>query len=232
MAVFSAVEITRLFDAVDNALTNDAKGAALEALGKYLFESAEGVECCGQNILEGPRAQELDLAFWIDQRVSELYFLDAFLIVECKATASRVSSREVGWFVRKLQDHGAHAQPSGMRYSMTKLEGVGNGNNQADSSRGRGDVPRSLGVHHITRRCGGKASAQDFCAGFHKLALLRRLESAQEIAFHVEDGYDLVAGHNRDRYLRFHQVRGLNITRVVGNVVRHYYPASGSGGAA
>jgi hypothetical protein len=99
-----------------------------------------------------------------------------------------------------------NAQPSGMRYSMTKLEGVGNGNNQADSSRGRGDVPRSLGVHHITRRCGGKASAQDFCAGFHKLALLRRLESAQEIAFHVEDGYDLVAGHNRDRYLRFHQV--------------------------
>lgn len=108
MADLLAAEITRLLDAVDNAPTNDAKGAALEALGKYLFESAEGVECCGQNILEGARAQELDLAFWIDQRTSEFYFLDAFLIVECKATASRVSSREVGWFVRKLQDHGAH----------------------------------------------------------------------------------------------------------------------------
>jgi len=122
MPDFSRIDIAQLLDAVDGAPTNDAKGAALEALGRYLFETFEEVECRGQNILEGPRAQELDLVFWNDQRTSELYFLEALLIVECKATGSRVSSRDVGWFVRKLQDHGAHV---GILIALNGITGDG-----------------------------------------------------------------------------------------------------------
>src|SRR6476646_12147447 len=75
-----------------------------------------------------------------------------------------------------------------------------------------------LGVDQDSGRCPGKTSAHDFCACFHELALLRRLESGHEVTFHVEDGRDLIAGKNGDRYLRFHQVRGLNIARVIGNI--------------
>jgi hypothetical protein len=108
--------------AVDTAPNTDVKGAELESLARYLFERFEGVVCRGQNILEGPRAQELDLALWNETRTSELYFLEALLIVECKASATPVSSAGVGWFVRKLQDHGAH---SGILVALNGITGEG-----------------------------------------------------------------------------------------------------------
>jgi hypothetical protein len=107
MTRYSRRRINSILEDVDSAPNADAKGAALEELGKYLFEKVPGVECAGQNILDAPRAHELDLAFWNDQRLSILYFLDAVLIVECKASDNPVGSAEVGWFVRKLQDRGA-----------------------------------------------------------------------------------------------------------------------------
>lgn len=113
---------------VDVAPNADAKGDVLEALTRYIFERFDGVVCEGQNILEGPRAQELDLALWNDSRISELHFLEALLIVECKASVSPVSSADVGWFVRKLQDHGA-------RYGiLVALNGItGEGTSHAHS---------------------------------------------------------------------------------------------------
>jgi len=53
-------------------------------------------------------------------------------------------------------------------------------------------------MHHVSRHCAGKASAQDFCARVQKLALLSGFESSQEVAFHVEDGDDFVAGNDGD----------------------------------
>ena len=107
MAAYSKGRVAAMLAAVDDAPTADAKGDALEALARYIFEKVAGVVCSGMNILDGPRAHELDLSFWNDQRRSVLFFLDALLVVECKATAAPVGSAEVGWFVRKLQDRGA-----------------------------------------------------------------------------------------------------------------------------
>jgi hypothetical protein len=57
-----------------------------------------------------------------------LHFLDAVLIVECKATEARVGSADVGWFVRKLQDRGARAG------ILIALNGItGDGENSAHS---------------------------------------------------------------------------------------------------
>lgn len=107
MPRYSRARIRADLNAIDASQEAHGKGAALETLGRYLFEQFRGVECEDQNILEGPRAHELDLAFWNDQRRSEIYFLDALLVVECKATARPVTSADVGWFVRKLQTLGA-----------------------------------------------------------------------------------------------------------------------------
>jgi hypothetical protein len=107
MPAYLSSKIDALLAAVDGAATADAKGDALEDLSRYLFEGVEGVTCIGKNILDGRRAHELDLAFWIDQPRSLLHFLEAILIVECKATGNAVGSSEVSWFVRKLQVRGA-----------------------------------------------------------------------------------------------------------------------------
>jgi hypothetical protein len=108
MASYSRKRLDAMLLAIDQSETADAKGDALEILSTYLFEKLRGVSLLRRNILDAPRAHELDIAFWNDQPRSELAFLDAVLVVECKASDRPVGSEEVGWFVRKLQDRGAH----------------------------------------------------------------------------------------------------------------------------
>ena len=123
MARYSQRRIRTLLAAVDAARTNDARGDALEELGRYLMEKVGGVAFLRRNILDTFRAHELDLAFWNDQRTSLLHFVDAVLIVECKACAAPVGSDEVGWFIRKLQDRGAS---HGILIALNGLTGHGN----------------------------------------------------------------------------------------------------------
>jgi len=78
MARYSKTRIRAFLALVDGAPTNDAKGDALEELGKYLLGKFVGVEFLRRNLLDAPRAHELDLALWNDQRVSLLHFVDAF----------------------------------------------------------------------------------------------------------------------------------------------------------
>jgi hypothetical protein len=130
MAAYSRAKINAMLAAVDTATTADAKGAALEELSRYLFEKNKGVECVGQNILDAPRAHELDLAFWIDPHVSGLHFLEALLVVECKATEAPVGSAEVGWYVRKLQDRGAR---HGVLVALNGITGAADGAASAHS---------------------------------------------------------------------------------------------------
>lgn len=125
MARYSRDRVESILKQVDSAKTNDARGAALEELTKYLFERFPGVECTDQDILDATQSQELDLAFWNDQRMSALSFLDAVLVVECKASDNPVGSADVGWFVRKLQDRGAY---HGILVALNGVTGKGNRN--------------------------------------------------------------------------------------------------------
>lgn len=130
MSRYSQRLIRKLLDESDNAPNTDIKGDKLEELGRYLFASVPGVEFEEKNILDAPRAHELDLAFWNPQNLSPLSFLDATLIVECKNTGEPLGSMGVGWFVRKLQDHGA---ASAVLISLSGITGDADGNTSAYS---------------------------------------------------------------------------------------------------
>jgi len=90
----------------DTAATKNEKGKALEGLICYLFETIPGItlkECNSMNTFE---SEEIDIVFWNDYDPQGLPS-PAFpyvIFVECKNWSKKVSSSEVSWFDKKLQD--------------------------------------------------------------------------------------------------------------------------------
>lgn len=142
MARYSNAHIRQLLHESDTAATADLKGDKLEQLVKYLFERVPGVSFFEKNVLDGPRAHELDVVFINDQRTSPLYFLDFAIITECKNTANRLSSDGVGWFVTKLRARGA---TKGILISLSGITGVADGVSNAHS-----EVLDALNAHGIS----------------------------------------------------------------------------------
>lgn len=130
MAIYSQNTINRLLRESDNAPNSDVKGEKLEELVKYLFNKVPGVSFFEANTLDGVRAHELDVIFSNDLRKSDLYFLDFVIITECKSTADRISSRDVRWFISKLQDRGVK---TGVLISLSGITGEANGRSNAHS---------------------------------------------------------------------------------------------------
>jgi hypothetical protein len=130
MPRYSAKQIAAMLDSCDTAPTADAAGERLETLVVYLIEKLSGIELYERNILDAPRAHELDLAFWHIQAKSPVGFLDPIVIVECKNTGNPVGSHDVGWFVRKLQDRGANV---GILVALSGITGAQGGNVNAHS---------------------------------------------------------------------------------------------------
>ena len=130
MARYSVSEISRLLDESDNAPTADKKGEKLEDLARYLLEKIPGVEFYDRNVLDGQRAHEIDIVFWNHPTRSRISFLDTVLIVEFKNHGTPVSSAQVGWFVRKLQDRGAK---SAILISLSGITGSFNEESNAHS---------------------------------------------------------------------------------------------------
>jgi hypothetical protein len=130
MPRYSARRVAAMLNGCDTAPTADAAGDCLEELVAYVFEKLPGMELYERNILDAPRAHELDLAFWHIQAKSPVGFLDPIVIVECKNTGSPVGSRDVGWFVRKLQDRGANV---GILVALSGITGAQAGNTNAHS---------------------------------------------------------------------------------------------------
>ena len=131
MPAYSKPQVATLLTAVDAAGANaDAKGTALEDLSKYLFETVPGVQCIGRNILDGPRAHELDLAFWVSETPFGLGFLEAVLIVECKAAGAAVGSAQVAWYAQKLR---TRASRHGILVALNGITGAADGVSSAHS---------------------------------------------------------------------------------------------------
>ena len=149
MHEYSDGEIVGCLRAIDEAPTAHAKGAALEQLSRYLFEGIPGVTFERRNILDTPRAHELDVAFWNDLRQSELHFLDAGIIVECKATGSPVGSSALGWFIRKLQDRGSH---NGILVALNGITGTADQVSSAHSEILNGMMRDQIRILVLTRR--------------------------------------------------------------------------------
>lgn len=130
MPKYSPKHIRGLLDQAENAQTADEKGDVLENLARYIFEKVRGVSFYDKNILDQNRAHELDVAFWNLQPQSELWFLGPIIIVECKHTGRPVGSRDVGWFVRKLQDRSVG---HGILIALSGITGEADGTSNAHS---------------------------------------------------------------------------------------------------
>ena len=130
MPLYSRSKIRKMLKESDDAPTADAKGDKLEELARYLFEKLAGPSFIAKNILGGNRAHELDVVFWNPSNRSEIGFLDLILIIECKNTATPVSSAAVGWFVRKLQDRGS---TYGILIALSGITGEADGVSNAHS---------------------------------------------------------------------------------------------------
>lgn len=130
MAIYSQPKISQLIRESDNAPNTYIKGAKLEELVRYIFCKVPKVTHYESNVLDGVRAHELDVVFNNDTRNSDLYFLDYAIITECKNTGNPVSSAQVGWFIRKLQDRFA---TSGILISLSGITGERDGISNAHS---------------------------------------------------------------------------------------------------
>ncbi|AXT20272.1 hypothetical protein D7030_03920 [Flavobacteriaceae bacterium AU392] len=130
MAIYSRIKIIRLLRESDNAPTNAVKGAKLEELVRYIFCKVPNVTHYASNVLDDRRAHELDVIFNNDTRNSDLYFLDYAIITECKNTGTPVSSAQVGWFIRKLQQRFA---TTGIIISLSGITGASDGVSSAHS---------------------------------------------------------------------------------------------------
>jgi hypothetical protein len=130
MASYSRSKIKTLLRQSDNALSPDEKGGKFENLMIYVFSKVPGVSFYGRNIFDDNRAEEIDLAFWNPQNRSELCFLDAVLIVECKNTNQPVGSKDVAWFVTKLRGRGTGC---GVLVSLSGITGSSDGPSNAHS---------------------------------------------------------------------------------------------------
>ncbi|OAD42369.1 hypothetical protein [Polaribacter atrinae] len=130
MAIYSQPKISRLLRESDNAPNTYVKGAKLEELVRYIFCKVPKVTHYDSNVLDGVRAHELDVVFNNDTRNSDLYFLDYAIITECKNTGTPVSSAQVGWLIRKLQDRFA---TMGILISLNGITGARDGTSNAHS---------------------------------------------------------------------------------------------------
>ncbi len=130
MPAYSKDKVRRLLNESDEAPNSHIKGDKLEQLVRYLFEKIPSVKFSEKNILDGPRAHEIDLAFWHPDRSAGLCFLDPLIIVECKNHTDPLSSSQVGWFIRKLQDRGAN---HGILVSLSGITGSNERQNSAHS---------------------------------------------------------------------------------------------------
>jgi len=98
--------IRDLLDRSDNEDDNLKKGRLLEDLICYLFEGIPGITITLRNELDAFRAGEIDVAFFNDKLPEGLFFVDHFVLVECKNWSNPVGSDELRVFDSKLKDRG------------------------------------------------------------------------------------------------------------------------------
>src|SRR5437660_967912 len=103
MAAYSKKTILDSFAKADAATKMSDKGKALEDLICYLFEKVPGVSLTFRNVKNTFDSEEIDIAFFNEKHSAGLNFLSNFLLVECKNWSEPVGSKEVAWFIWKIE---------------------------------------------------------------------------------------------------------------------------------
>lgn len=105
----------------DTATSANAKGAALESLIVYLLSSVPGVSNVVANQFNQFDTEEIDVsAFNSKLDPNGLYFLDHFILAECKNWSSPVGSIHVAWFAEKVEQRGVSF---GILFAMSGVTG-------------------------------------------------------------------------------------------------------------
>ena len=106
MAIISSRVVQQHLQRSARATTTTGKGRAFEDLICYVFGKISGISVSRRNQLNTFQTEEIDIAFWNEQRPQGLFFLPNIILVECKNWSNAVGSAEVAWFDRKIQDRG------------------------------------------------------------------------------------------------------------------------------
>jgi hypothetical protein len=106
MAAISKRTIKSHFARGVAATTTTGQGKALEDLICYVFQKLPGITVTRRNNTNAFNTEEIDVAFWNEQRATGLPFLPNVILVECKNWSKTVGSEEVNWFDTKLRNRG------------------------------------------------------------------------------------------------------------------------------
>jgi hypothetical protein len=121
MANYSPERIQSYLDQINNFQTSSQeRGRALENFTEYLFTRIPGVSLEDRNFMNNDQTEEIDLALWNRKNNNGLHFLDAIILVECKNTQNAIGSRDVQWFITKINDK---AQKFGILISANGISG-------------------------------------------------------------------------------------------------------------
>jgi hypothetical protein len=104
MARFSQRKIKDFFAKSDAATTKAEKGKHLEDLAVYLFEMVPGISVSARDKKNAYETEEIDVAFWNEQRPRGFKALNFLILVECKNWSAPVGSVEVSWFLTKIRN--------------------------------------------------------------------------------------------------------------------------------
>jgi hypothetical protein len=127
---YSVRRIIEMLNDADSATTADGKGDRVEDVVQYLFTKINGVSLLDRDIIDKPRAHEIDICLYNEAFKSRLSFLEAVVLVECKHTGDPVGSMAVSWFAQKLRARGL---PSGVLVSLNGVTGAADGTSNAHS---------------------------------------------------------------------------------------------------
>jgi len=106
VAILSRARMQGYIDQADTAANTKEKGDAYEELLAYVIGKTPGITITRRNILNDAHSEEIDIAFFNEQKPNGFFFLPNFILAECKNWSGPLGSAEVNWFDTKLRNRG------------------------------------------------------------------------------------------------------------------------------
>lgn len=106
MAILSQARMNGFIAQGQAATTTKGKGDAFEELLSYAIGKVPGISITRRNVLNDANSEEVDIAFFNEQKQKGFFFLPNFILAECKNWSRPLGSIEVNWFDTKLKNRG------------------------------------------------------------------------------------------------------------------------------
>ena len=102
MAKLKTAQIAALLDVAASGASNDEKGRAYERLIDLTFGAVRDIELRATRVQSVFKSEELDAALWVTD-CKNMPLRPDIVLVEAKNWSAPVGSKDVGWFLQKLQ---------------------------------------------------------------------------------------------------------------------------------